>query len=960
MTEEGDVTSEQEVELFSFQHKLIHEYVAAHYVARQIALNPDFLYLTLKSHEMHDHIEVLGFCSDIVKNDSQILKSLIDQVSRVYSDAIVTNITDTKLNCGGLFGARFREVIDAMLSAFVGKGEAEFVKFSKAFIHMGAHSQHYCIYAAREVTPAVYERILIMSMASLNDFKAALSFYSGLTHIYLNDVGIELETHAQPQPIFVHERGKIIVLSAEREHTKPLPIPNQGANTDFQNLGKRHRVQMISLDNTRPHQVSTNILLDMMRFVTGCEHLQKVAVTKLPSSIGKSYIEVLVAAVEAQKCPQLKEVDLPVEDLKQLPIQSICHVFPYLKVLDVSGTDISNSLHLLTEHVESSLVKLNISRCNLTRADIEALAEAIEAGRFPKLQDVNVMGNDLSQSLHLVHLLPGFTEMLNSHSIKQYLPQSLSLVHLLDVSEKDISNPWHLLVQTSLVKLNISRESDNLTRADIKALPIGLEAEIFPKLQEIHFEGIKRLDISGNNISNSLHLFTEHAQTSLVKLNISQCNLTKADIEALAIGIEAGRFPKLQDVDVKGNDLGDSLHLLTEHVQTSLVKLDVCHCNLTRADIEALAEAIEAGRFPKLQDVNVMGNDLSQSLHLVHLLPGFTEMLNSHSIKQYLPQSLSLVHLLPGLEELEVRAGCQSNISNSLHLLTEHAHTSLVKLNVSHCNLSRVDIEALAAAIKAGRFPKLQEVDFTGNDLSNSLHLLTKHVQTSLVKLNISRCNLTRADIEALAEAIQAGRFPKLHNVNVMGNDLSQSLHLLTEHVQTSLIKLKVRQCNLTRANIESLVAAFEAGRFPKLQHVDVMGNDLSQSLHLVHLLPGLKTLDLDHEDISNSLHLLTQHVQANLLDLNMAFTNITRSDISALAAALTAGRFPKLERLDLMNNDLDDESVQPLCEALLQYQYEDSYHHLTVWLVRNRLSAKFRNEWSKQLRYVSVELRTD
>ncbi len=745
MTEEGDVTSEQEVELFSFQHKLIHEYVAAHYVARQIALNPDFLYLTLKSHEMHDHIEVLGFCSDIVKNDSQILKSLIDQVSRVYSDAIVTNITDTKLNCGGLFGARFREVIDAMLSAFVGKGEAEFVKFSKAFIHMGAHSQHYCIYAAREVTPAVYERILIMSMASLNDFKAALSFYSGLTHIYLNDVGIELETHAQPQPIFVHERGKIIVLSAEREHTKPLPIPNQGANTDFQNLGKRHRVQMISLDNTRPHQVSTNILLDMMRFVTGCEHLQKVAVTKLPSSIGKSYIEVLVAAVEAQKCPQLKEVDLPVEDLKQLPIQSICHVFPYLKVLDVSGTDISNSLHLLTEHVESSLVKLNISRCNLTRADIEALAEAIEAGRFPKLQDVNVMGNDLSQSLHLVHLLPGFTEMLNSHSIKQYLPQSLSLVHL-----------------------------------------------------------------------------------------------------------------------------------------------------------------------------------------------------------------------LPGLEELEVRAGCQSNISNSLHLLTEHAHTSLVKLNVSHCNLSRVDIEALAAAIKAGRFPKLQEVDFTGNDLSNSLHLLTKHVQTSLVKLNISRCNLTRADIEALAEAIQAGRFPKLHNVNVMGNDLSQSLHLLTEHVQTSLIKLKVRQCNLTRANIESLVAAFEAGRFPKLQHVDVMGNDLSQSLHLVHLLPGLKTLDLDHEDISNSLHLLTQHVQANLLDLNMAFTNITRSDISALAAALTAGRFPKLERLDLMNNDLDDESVQPLCEALLQYQYEDSYHHLTVWLVRNRLSAKFRNEWSKQLRYVSVELRTD
>ena len=62
-------------------------------------------------------------------------------------------------------------------------------------------------------------------------------------------------------------------------------------------------------------------------------------------------------------------------------------------------TFISNSLHLLTERVQTSLVKLNVGQCNLARADIEALARAIEAGRFPKLQEVDVMGYDLSQSL---------------------------------------------------------------------------------------------------------------------------------------------------------------------------------------------------------------------------------------------------------------------------------------------------------------------------------------------------------------------------------------------------------------------------------------------------------------------------------------------------------------------------------------------------------------------------------
>ena len=672
--------------------------------------------------------------------------------------------------------------------------------------------------------------------------------------------------------------------------------------------------------------------------------------------------EDLRAAIEAGKFPRLQEVDIPLFSLMRSLPQSLqlAHLLPGLEEFDASGKDISNSLHLLTEHVQTSLVRLNVSRCKLTKADIEALGAAIEAGRFPRLQKADVWGNDLSQSLHLVHLLPGLEE----------------------------------------------------------------------------------LDVNGKDISNSLHLLTEHVQTGLLTLKISKCNLTRADIEALVAGIEAGRFRKLQEVDVWGNDLSqslhlvhllpgleeldvcdkdisNSLHLLTEHVQNRLVELDVSSCNLTRADIEALASAIAAGRFPKLQEVDVRGNDLSQSLDLVHLLPGFTEKLNVDAIDQFLPQSLCLVHLLPGLVELDVSG---QDISNSLHLLTEHVPISLVKLDVSWCNLTRADIKALAASIEGGRFPKLQEVDVQGNDfsqsldlvhlfrglevldvsgkdISNSLHLLTDHVQTGLVQLDISRCNLTRADIEALAAGIEAGRFPQLQKVDVRGNnfsqslelvhlllgleeldvsgqDISNSLHLLTEHVQTSLVKLNVSKCNLKGADIEALAAAIEAGRFLKLQslhlvhlvpgltqklNVNFIKQFLPRSLCLVHLLRGLEELDVSGKDISNSLHLLTEHVQTSLVKLYVSRCNLVAADIAALATSLIAGRLSLLQEINLKFNDLDDESVQPLCEALLQYEGPDlsvqsnkggDRPRLSVALYGNNLSDEFRMQWEEKLEH--------
>ncbi len=1089
MTEEQDITSEDDEELYSFQHKLIHEFVAAQYIAGKMT-NTDFLKKNfVKSRDVENHIEVVCFCIDMASSNAKEVQYLVKYLTGKYAQKAGRLMELGELGINEIY--EWQNALVPMVQAFNGsqeQKERQFIQATSIYIDTPLFSPEYVLYISQSQKGEEEENVLIVEnhgsksedpfwlgylkkmypklLAGLHRLDLSrceiskLSVKSLIPDLSLMPLkscnfaksllrtGLELITEAIkagslktvecfdfsdceipasalinficqinlcPNIRVVNLNGNAftdidleldvtccpISIESRSSYSKGSEVSAESNNTS-QTTSTQHRLQDVLLQRIAS---SEHILLyshetdaeDLAAVVQHCKSIILSNITRHKMDETNDYhyfvqqthnsrcVRHLTCAIARydllmtrkiefsntrcgtdelkslfsvlHKCNHQKDLiliglNLYLDIFVALPESlGVANLFPGLDILDISGKDISNSLHLLTEHVHTSLVKLNISRCNLIRADIEALAIAIEAGRFPRLQEIQAEGYDtiiqfLPQSLRIVHLLPGLEE--------------------LNISGKNIGHSLHLLtehVQTKLVKLDVSR--CDLKRADIEELVLAIEAGRFPNLQDV--------DVMGNDLSQSLHLvhrvpgFREKLNVDTIKLFLPQ-SLCFVHL-----------LPGLEELYISGRDISNSLHLLTEHVQTSLVKLHVSKCNLTRPDIEALATGIEAGRFPKLMQVNVMGNDLSQSLHLVHLLPGFTERLNLHSIRQYLPQSLCLVHLLPGLEELDVSG---EDIGNSLHLLTEHVQTSLVKVNVSECNLTRADIEALAIAVEAGRLPNLQDVNVMGNDLSqslhlvhrvpgikdlvvsekdtsNSLHLFTEHVQTSLVKLNVSECNLTRAGIEALAEAIEAGRFPKLQDVDVMGNDLSQSLHLvhvlpgleeldvsgkdisnslrlLTEHVQTSLVKLNIRRCNLTRADKEALGIALGAGRFPKLQKIDITRNN-----------------------ISNSLHLLTEHVQTSLVKLIMKRCNLTAADISALAVGITAGRLPRLQRIDLQYNDLDDDSVQPLCEALLQCERPEqsmqgkSYRmrRLIVLLRNNKLSAKFVKQWKKKLK---------
>ncbi len=1122
MTEEPDITSEEDdEEIFSFQHKLIHEFVAALYISNAITTDSDFLNTNfVRCRDIEKHIEVICFCINISRVNTKSAQSLVKYITGKFADRLCNQIDKGEvLNMNELY--EIQSTLSPMLQAYTGGPEVKqwkFIQASSVYVntYLDLGNPSYSLYVSHTDINKGERNFLMIQNSSRrklaicdsyqgnystdpegqcrSEYFKGLERLTNLQKICLNKCeipdtalkslitklsvitlkscdlsGSRLGTNVQ----HLTEAMKVGLLgSMDTCNLNDCAIPASALVNFISELHQWPNLREVNLNGNAFREIQLNIQLNigsdshsvinsndceiqraLFKNIAGCEHIvlyshdtdadDLAVVVKHCKSVILSNIErnktdndydfeqsiqsvflhdscvkhitnavslhntLLLEKIDLSgtkcssdkltslfcvlhRCKHLKALVLTGPDFgRYIPISlpqslHLVHVICGLEVLDVSGKDISNSLYLLTKHAQTSLVKLNVRMCNLTKADIEALATGIAAGMLPRLQELYLSGNDLSDSLHL----------LTEHAHK------------------------------SLVKLDVNR--CNLKRADIAVLAAAIEAGRFPELLEVYISpsklrgslpqsfhlvhlipALEHLDVSGTDISNSLHLLTEHVHTRLVKLDVSQCNLTRSDIKALAAATQAGRCPKLQQIHLSCNDLSNSLHLLTEHEQTSLVKLDVSWCNLTRADIEALAAGIQGGRFPKLQKVYVKGNDLSQSLHLVHLLPGFTEELNVYSIMQSLPQSLCLVHLLPGLEELNVS---RKNMGNSLHLLTEHEHTSLVKLNVSRCNLTRADIEALGAAIEAGRFPKLQKVNVSGNDLSqslhlvhllpglvelnvsrknigNSLHLLTEHEQTSLVKLDVIRCKLTRADIEAMVAGIEAGRFPRLEEVDVWGNELSQSLdlvhllpgftekldvdsikqflpqslclvhllpgleeldvsgkdisnslHLLTDNVQTSLVKLNGSKCNLRRADIEALAAALQAGTFPKLQQIHLSCNGLS-----------------------NSLHLLTEHEQTSLVKLDVSCCKLVAADISALAAAVTTGRLLCLQEVALDGNALDDDSARTLCEALLQYEGPDQSVQsimgygrpkLSVELRGNNLSAGFVKQWAEKLKY--------
>ncbi|XP_054438494.1 NACHT, LRR and PYD domains-containing protein 14 [Pteronotus mesoamericanus] len=312
------------------------------------------------------------------------------------------------------------------------------------------------------------------------------------------------------------------------------------------------------------------------------------------------------------------------------------------------------------------------------------------------------------------------------------------------------------------------------------------------------------------------------------------------------------------------------------HTNEHLKELDLCHSNLDELAVKTFYQEL---RHPycKLQKLLLrffsfpdgywnIASSLTHNQHLRHLdlkgsdigdsgVKSFCEALRHPDCKL---QNLSL-------ESCNLTTLCCLNITNTLI-----RSQSLLFLNLSTNNLLDDGVELLCEALK--------------------------HPKCHLERLSLESCGLTAVGCKDLSSALISNE--RLTHLcladNALGDGGVKLMSDVLKHPQCTLQSLVLRRCHFTSVISEHLSSSLLSNK--SLTHLDLGSNWLQDD--------GVKLLC----DVF-------RHPSCNLQDLELMGCVLTSACCLDLASAIVNN--PNLRSLDLGNNDLQDDGVKILCEAL-------------------------------------------
>nr|XP_054951152.1 NACHT, LRR and PYD domains-containing protein 14 isoform X3 [Pan paniscus] len=194
----------------------------------------------------------------------------------------------------------------------------------------------------------------------------------------------------------------------------------------------------------------------------------------------------------------------------------------------------------------------------------------------------------------------------------------------------------------------------------------------------------------------------------------------------------------------------------------------------------------------------------------------------------------------------------------------------------------------------------LMHLDLKGSDIGDngvkSLCEALKHPECKLQTLSLESCGLTEAGCEYLSLALISNK--RLTHLcladNVLGDGGVKLMSDALQHAQCTLKSLVLRRCHFTSLSSEYLSTSLLHNK--SLTHLDLGSNWLQDN--------GVKLLC----DVF-------RHPSCNLQDLELMGCVLTNACCLDLASVILNN--PNLRSLDLGNNDLQDDGVKILCDAL-------------------------------------------
>ena len=257
-----------------------------------------------------------------------------------------------------------------------------------------------------------------------------------------------------------------------------------------------------------------------------------------------------------------------------------------------------------------------------------------------------------------------------------------------------------------------------------------------------------------------------------------------------------------------------------------------------------------------------------------------------------------------------------------LYLFMESNHYGfpcLEILEIRDAKLSTDDLTSLANAVSSGKLPKLKQIDLSRNTLAGKVGILMGFqkgkyfVYPALKTLSFAICRLKQADIRGMSQALIRNQLPRLQNVNLRFNTLTNCMtYLFGEQIHSSYSSLQELNFSCT-----------------KLSAVDL--RNVSRGLSH-HVMSNCKTLDLSGNKLTGKVgELFAGHGLPFLNTLSLQRVQLNGRDIESIIEAIEASKLPALSFLDLGDHKfpiMEDQARQLLEACIAAY---NTVHPMSV-----------------------------
>ncbi|XP_076829409.1 ribonuclease inhibitor-like [Brachyhypopomus gauderio] len=321
---------------------------------------------------------------------------------------------------------------------------------------------------------------------------------------------------------------------------------------------------------------------------------------------------------------------------------------------------------------------------------------------------------------------------------------------------------------------------------------------------------LRELNLSINDLQDSgvkqLSEALKHPSCRLKKMGLCKCCISEEGCAALVSALETNPA-HLTELDLSGNKLGDSgvkqICSLLKNSHCILQTVKLCDNNITEEGYEALSSALKSNPSSHLTDLDLRGNDPGDSgvKKLTEILEDPKYKLNKLRLLKSpaaeeacdsLTKALGSNPLL--LRELDLNKCRLTNISvKQLCALLEDPHYRLQKLilNKTVIGTKKNCADLVSSLIKNPSH--LRELNLNTNNVNvKNLCTLLENPNCKLEKVELCDCNITEEGYTALSSALKSNPSSHLTDLDLRGNDPGDSgVKKLTEILEDPNCKLE-------------------------------------------------------------------------------------------------------------------------------------------------------------------------